>query len=79
MPDVRFNHLVLVVVILVASGDAFGWSESRLGQTGAQVAIPPRVMFVQTADSQTAPNPGGSNESDEVPNTSASSSFIRRR
>jgi murein L,D-transpeptidase YcbB/YkuD len=70
MPDVRFNHLVLVVVILVASGDAFGWSESRLGQTGAQVAIPPRVMFVQTADSQTAPNPGGSNESDEVPNTS---------
>jgi L,D-transpeptidase YcbB len=70
MPDVRFNQCVLVVAILVASGDAFGWSEPRLGQTAAQVATPPTAMFVRTADSQTAPYPGGSNDGDEVGNTS---------
>ena len=32
MPDVRFNPWVLVVASLVASGDAFGWSEPRLAK-----------------------------------------------
>jgi hypothetical protein len=68
MPDVRFKQGVLLVAILVASGDAFGRSEPRLGQTGAQVATPPLAMFVRTADSQTAPDPVGSEDGDEVPN-----------
>jgi hypothetical protein len=68
MPNVRFKQGMLLVAILVASGDAFGRSEPRLGQTGAQVATPPLAMFVQTADSQTAPDPVGSEDGDEVPN-----------
>jgi L,D-transpeptidase YcbB len=70
MPDFRFNQWVLVVAILVASGDAFGWSEPRLGQIEAQVATPPSAMFVRTADSRTAPYAGGSSDGDEVPSSS---------
>ena len=50
MPNVRFKQGVLLVAILVASGDAFGRSEPRLGQTGAQVATPPLAMFVQNRE-----------------------------
>jgi L,D-transpeptidase YcbB len=68
VPNVRFKQWVLLVAILLASSDAFGWSEPRLGQTGAQVATPPLAMFVQIADSQTASGPIGSEGGDEVPN-----------
>ena len=66
MPNVRFKQWVLLVAILVASGDAFGRSEPRLGQTGARVATPSLAMFVRTADLQTAPDPVGSEDGDEV-------------
>ena len=65
MPNVRFKQWVLLVAILVASGDAFGRSEPRLGQR-ARVATPSLAMFVRTADSQTAADPGGSEDGDEV-------------
>ena len=67
MADVRFNPWVLVVAILLASGDALGWSEPRLAPTGLQIAAPPSALLVRTADLRTAPDPGGPNDSDEVP------------
>jgi L,D-transpeptidase YcbB len=67
MADVRFNPWILVVASLVASGDALGWSEPRLAQTGLQIATPPSAILIRTAGSRTAPDPGGSNGSDEVP------------
>ena len=68
MADVRASIPgFLVVARLVASGDALGWSEPRLAQTGLQIATPPSAILVRTADSRTAPDPGGSNDSDEVP------------
>src|ERR1700733_13546901 len=66
MADVRLTW-VLVVASLVASGDALGWSEPRLAQTGLQIATAPSAILARTADSRTAPDPGGSNDSDEVP------------
>jgi len=67
MAHVRFNPWVLVVASLVTSGDALGWFEPRLAQTGLQIATPPSAILLRTADSRTAPDPGSSNDSDEVP------------
>ena len=67
MAHIRFNPWVLVVASLVTSGDALGWFEPRLAQTGLQIATPPSAILLRTADSRTAPDPGSSNDSDEVP------------
>jgi murein L,D-transpeptidase YcbB/YkuD len=71
MSGVRLDQLViLVAVVLVASGGAFGWSKSGFGETGKQGAPPRPSKFVQTADSRTSPSPSATSiESDEVPNS----------
>ncbi len=69
MPVVRINRLViLVAVVLAASGGAFGWSRSGSGKTGEQVATPASAKLVQIADSRSSPDRSASVEGDEVPN-----------
>jgi murein L,D-transpeptidase YcbB/YkuD len=76
MSGVRVDRpVILVAVILAASGGAFGWSKSGSGKTGEQGAPPALAKFVQTADSRTSPDSAASIEGDEVPN----SAFISNR
>jgi murein L,D-transpeptidase YcbB/YkuD len=75
MSGVRVNRLViLVAIVLVASGGAFGWSKAGSGKTGEQGAPPP-AKLVQTADSRMSPDSTASIEGDEVP----SSAFISNK
>jgi hypothetical protein len=67
MPGIRLIPWVLVVAIIAASAGVLGWFQPRLDQTGLQIATPPSAIAVRTADARAAPDPGGSNSSDEVP------------
>ena len=70
MSGVSVDRLViLIAVVLVAAGGAFGWSKSGLGRAGEHSATPAPAKFVQNADSRTAPDPSASSEGDEVPNS----------
>ena len=70
MSGVSVDRLViLIAVVLVAAGGAFGWSKSGLGRAGERSATPAPAKFVQNADSRTAPDPSASSEGDEVPNS----------
>ena len=70
MSGVSVDRLViLIAVVLVAAGGAFGWSKSGWGRAGERSATPAPAKFVQNADSRTAPDPSASSEGDEVPNS----------
>ena len=51
MSGVSVDRLViLIAVVLVAAGGAFGWSKSGLGRAGEHSATPAPAKFVQNAD-----------------------------